>query len=442
MSEHGHPKAVYFLSTVRLWERFSYYGVRAIFVLFLTDISSFNFSDELANNLYAWFIGLVYLTPLIGGYIADRYWGNVRTAIWGSWITVAGTVALAFSATSYSTLTLTIFYISVFLMVLGGGITNPCTTSLVGDFYEPNDPRCDGGFTIFYMGINIGAFLSPIICGWLGERVSWSWGFGSAAIGMLISTLILVLGRKKYLGDRGMCANVPKINVGSSCVPKDDKPLTKEEKQKIAVIFIMAFFTIFFWAAYEQAGSSLTLFAERSTNRMIPFINWVMPASWFQSMNPLFIFLLAPLFSNLWIYLADRKREPSTPAKFVWALVFIAAGFVLMVAAVFFERIYGPVSILWLTGAYFLHTIAELCISPVGLSLVTKLSPVKFASMLMAIWIGSSFFSNLVSGIFAGSYSSMEHGRFFMIPVIVTMASAALLFVIIRPLKRWMHGVH
>ena len=364
MKNQGHPKAVYFLSTVMMWERFSYYGMRAILVLFMA--SFLHFSTQTLGNVYGYFTGFVYLTPLIGGYISDRYWGSTKTTIIGSWVLVIGQFLMSIMAFKYSSITITLFYMSMGLIIIGNGLFKPCLSSLVGDFYEPNDPRCDGGFTILYMGVNMGAFFSPLVCGYLGQRVGWGWGFFASGVGMLIGATLLLWGKKKYLGDKGSCsAKTSQKNTSKTTTCNENKPLTKQDKQKIAVIFILTFFSIFFWAAFEQAGTSLTLFAENSTNRFIPIINFEVPASWFQSLNPLFIFLLAPVFSNLWIKLANVKREPSTPAKFVWSLFLVAGGFVLMIFAAFFGKIYGSVSMLWLVGAYFLHTIGELCTSPV-----------------------------------------------------------------------------
>jgi POT family proton-dependent oligopeptide transporter len=327
------------------------------------------------------------------------------------------------------------------IITIGNGLFKPCLSSLIGEYYGPNDPRCDGGFTILYMGVNLGAFLCPFVCGYLGEKVGWCWGFFAAGVAMLIGAVLLLWGKKKYIGDKGSCP-AKKQAQDKTATCNSDKPLTKEEKQKLAVIFILTFFSIFFWAAFEQAGSSLTLFAEKSTNRMIPFINFEVPASWFQALNPLFVIILAPLFSGLWINLAKIRKEPSTPAKFIWSLFLVAGGFVLMIFAAGFSKVYGPVSMFWLIGAYLLHTVGELCTSPVGMSMVTKLSPPKFVSIMMAVFLGSSFFASIVGGMFAGNYDTMDHKTFFTVPVITVGISGLLLLAVVRPLKRWMHGIH
>jgi POT family proton-dependent oligopeptide transporter len=340
------------------------------------------------------------------------------------------------------------------------------------------------------MGINLGAFFSPLVCGTLGEKVGWHWGFGAAGVGMLMGLAMYLWGHKSLLGDKGMKPAdpsdklyVPFVLVGIVLVfliasafqfsgydikglipgwvygltavlvliglaynyantPKST--LTLVEKQRLAVIFIMVFFTIFFWSAFEQAGSSLTLFADRETNRWIDIFGWrwEMPASYFQSVNPLFIILLAPFFSKMWVSLGETGREPSSPVKFAMGLGLLAIGFVVMIVAAASYQQHGPVSLLWLFGAYFFHTLGELCLSPVGLSLVTKLAPIQFGSLMMGVWLMSSFAANFVGGFFAGNYDAMDHTKFFMIPMATGAGAAGLLLVITPKLRKWMHGIH
>jgi POT family proton-dependent oligopeptide transporter len=449
-----------------MWERFSYYGMRALLVLYM--VKELTFSTERAGNIYGLYTGLVYLTPLIGGYIADRYIGQKNSIIIGGILMMLGHFAIAVPHLSF-------FYIALALLIIGNGFFKPNISTIVGQLYGENDPRRDGGFTIFYMGINLGAFLSPLVCGTLGEKIGFHYGFASAGIGMLFGLLIFLWGQNRFIKELGNkpischCKEVEslkELTIAASChsegfspknlsvlesKPKDhsgqillsaqdDKPITKEEKQKIAVIFILMFFSIFFWASFEQAGSSMTLFADRSTDRMIPFINKVIPVSWFQSVNPLIIMLLAPLFSKLWLDLADINKNPSTPVKFAIGLILISIGFLVMVAASSFAET-SKVSFFWLIGVYFFHTVGELCISPVGLSVVTKLAPVKFASLLMAVWFLSSFFANSAAGFFAGSYDSLKTTEFFIIPALITGISGLIMFLISKHVKKWMHGV-
>ena len=431
------PKAIYFLFTIEMWERFNYYGMRALLVLFMVKFLMFN--TEKAGSLYGWFTGLVYLTPLIGGYLADRYLGRIKAMYIGMCTMAAGQFLLSSVAWTSS---MPSFYMALLLIVIGNGFFKPNMSATVGSLYDgANDPRRDGGFTIFYMGVNLGAFIAPLVCAPLVETYGWAWGFMAAAVGMIIGTITLFLGRKKFLGDNGM--------VPVNCKMKDGKkvcnePLTKIEKQRIAVIFILMFFVIFFWSAFEQAGSSLTLFADQSTNRVINLFGWsyTVPTAMYQSLNPFFIVIFGPVFSKLWVKLSAAKMEPSTVHKFVWGLGLLALGFVLMVFAVMTYDKSGPVSVFWLVGVYLFHTLGELCLSPVGSSMVTKLAPARFVSMLIGVYFLANFAANLTGGIFAGNYDAMDHTKFFMIPVATAGGAAILLLILAKPIRKWMHGVH
>jgi proton-dependent oligopeptide transporter, POT family len=263
----------------------------------------------------------------------------------------------------------------------------------------------------------------------------------AAAVGMVIGIVTLFLGRKKFLGDSGLHPVNCKIKDGQKVC---NEPLTTIEKQRIAVIFILMFFVIFFWSAFEQAGSSLTLFADQSTNRVINIFGWSysVPTAMYQSLNPLFIVLFGPVFSKLWVKLSSAKLEPSTVHKFVWGLSLVALGFVLMVMAVMTYEKSGPVSVFWLVGVYFVHTLGELCLSPVGSSMVTKLAPARFVSLLIGVYFLANFAANLTGGIFAGNYDAMNHKMFFMIPIGTAGGAAILLLILAKPIRRWMHGVH
>ncbi len=478
---HNQPKGLFLLFFVEMWERFSYYGMRALLVLYMVDHLAF--STEKSGQVYGWYTGMVYLTPLIGGYIADRYLGQRKCIVIGAVLMALGHFAMAFPLMPF-------FFGAMILLILGNGFFKPNISTVVGKLYEENDPRRDGGFTIFYMGINLGALFSPLVCGTLGEKVGWHWGFGAAGVGMVLGLAMYLWGQKSILGDKGLKPSDPSTNYwvpagmiavlltflicssfqfsgydvmhmiprwlyGTAAVlaaigmayayaasPKST--LTQAEKQRVAVIFIMVFFAIFFWSAFEQAGSSLTLFAKNETNRNISLFgwNWLMPASYFQSINPLFIILLAPFFSKMWTNLGETGKEPSSPMKFVIALGLLALGFVIMIAAAAAYQASGPVSMMWLVGAYFFHTLGELCLSPVGLSVVTKLAPAQFGSLLLGVWLLSSFAANFVGGFFAGNYDVINHAKFYMIPTATGLGSAVLLLLITPKLRRWMHGVH
>ncbi|MBI4801112.1 MAG: peptide MFS transporter [Elusimicrobia bacterium] len=483
MSIHkNQPKGLFLLFFVEMWERFSYYGMRALLVLYM--IKFLQFSTEKSGQIYGWYTGMVYLTPLLGGYIADRYLGQRNSIIVGGTLMALGHFAMAFPPLPF-------FFSALILLIMGNGFFKPNISTVVGSLYETNDPRRDAGFTIFYMGINLGAFFSPLVCGTLGEKVGWHFGFGAAGVGMVIGLAMYLWGQHALLGDKGMKpANpndklyVPVVLIAvvlvflvasafqfsgydiKGMVPgyiykllalavagglvysyasKSEKStLTHVEKQRMAVIFIMVFFSVFFWSAFEQAGSSLTLFADRETDRVISLFgwSWEMPASYFQSINPLLIFILAPFFSKMWVSLGETGREPSSPVKFAAGLGLLAVGFVVMIAAAAMYQQSGPVSVMWLIGAYFFHTLGELCLSPVGLSLVTKLAPIQFGSLMMGVWLLSSFAANFVGGFFAGNYDAMNHTLFYMIPT-GTAAGAGLLLLVITPkLRKWMHGIH
>ena len=479
---HNQPKGLFLLFFVEMWERFSYYGMRALLVLYM--VGPLAFSTEKASQVYGWYTGLVYLTPLLGGYIADRYLGQRKAIVLGGILMALGHFAMAFPPMPF-------FFGAMILLIMGNGFFKPNISTVVGSLYEENDPRRDGGFTIFYMGINVGAFFSPFICSTLGEMVGWHYGFGAAGVGMVLGLAMYLWGNKALLGDKMMKPSTPQTNYWVpvtlvtlmvsflvitamqfngfeifSRVPQwvygiaavlvligmayayASKPvkstLTQVEKQRIAVIFIMVFFAIFFWTAFEQAGSSLTLFAKNETNRWISLFGWrfEMPAGWFQSLNPFFIVLLAPFFSSMWINLAEKKKEPSSPVKFAIALGLLAVGFIVMIAAAAAFQRSGPVSVLWLGGAYFFHTLGELCLSPVGLSLVTKLAPVQFGSLMMGVYFLSSVAAGFVGGFFAGNYDTVNHTTFFMIPTATGLGAAALLLLLTPKIRKWMHGVH
>ncbi len=479
---HNQPKGLFLLFFVEMWERFSYYGMRALLMLYM--VGPLMFSTEKASHVYGWYTGLVYLTPLLGGYIADRYLGQRKAIVVGAVLMALGHFAMAFPALPF-------FFGAMILLILGNGFFKPNISTVVGRLYEENDPRRDGGFTIFYMGINVGAFFSPLVCGALGEKVGWHYGFGAAGVGMVLGLVMYLWGQKSLLGDKGLKPADPQTDywvpitlvtlmaavlittamqfngyeifsripnwlkgfaglvvlvglVYAYASRSEKSTLTHVEKQRLAVIFIMVFFSVFFWSAFEQAGSSLTLFAKNETNRMLNLFGWQweMPASFFQSLNPLFIVVLAPFFSGLWINLAEKGREPSSPVKFAIALGLLALGFVVMIAAAAAYQQSGPVSVMWLVAAYFFHTLGELCLSPVGLSLVTKLAPLQFGSLMMGVWFLSSVAAGFVGGFFAGNYDGMNHVNFFMIPTATGLGAALLLLLITPKLRKWMHGVH
>lgn len=476
------PKGLFLLFFVEMWERFSYYGMRAILVLYMWKV--LQFSHEQASHIYGWYTGMVYLTPLLGGYIADRYLGQRKAILIGGLLMAIGEFCMAAPH-------LPIFFTALILIIIGNGFFKPNISTIVGTLYKPEESALrDAGFTIFYMGINVGAFFSPLVCGTIGEKIGFNYGFICAGIGMLIGLGWYMLKQHELLGDNCMKPTKPADHIGlpiglvaaliiflalcamqfsgyhiKEAIPtwlyavlgfaavgygiysiaSHPSTLTTVEKQRIAVIFILTFFCVFFWAAFEQAGSSLTFFAEEETNRALNFFGlfqWEMPTSYFQAVNPLLIVLLAPVFSSMWLKLQDMNKEPSAPIKFAMGLGLLAIGFVVMIAAAKIVAVSGSkVCILWLIFAYMFHTMGELCLSPIGLSLITKLSPPQFTSFMMGIWFLSSCAANFIGGFFAGNYNEMSHSLFFTIPTATAAISAVVLLLLAPKINKWMNGV-
>ena len=429
------PKALYMLFMVEMWERFNYYGMRALLALFMIS-SIIDFTKGTASKIYGWFTALVYLTPLIGGYMADKYIGKRRSITIGAALMACGQFTLA----SYDVIPARLaLCIGLILIILGNGFFKPNISSIVGELYGENDHRRDGGFTIFYMGINLGAFIAPFVCGALGQKIAWKYGFMAAGIGMVVGLIWYLLSQKKYLGNLGL-QPVSKVNTPNR--EELNRPLTRQDWDKIKAISIFSFFAVFFFTFFEQAGTSFTFFADEATRLFInlPFIGSVkLESSYFQSVNPIFVILLAPFFARMWVRM-DHK-EPSIPSKFGWGLFLQGIGFAIMAigASIFLKD--GSASAIWLIGVYFFCTTGELCISPVGLSMVTKLAPAKFMSLLMGVWLMSSFFGNLLAGWLASYYESWELTKLFFLPAVLSCVFALIMWLLTRKVKVWMHGV-
>lgn len=569
-----HPAGLFVLFFTEMWERFSYYGMRAIFTLYMTKAL---FIDKAAaSNIYGSFTGLVYLTPLIGGYVADRYWGNRRSIFLGGLLMAIGQFMMFFSASYYQNVELStiLMWFGLTGLIIGNGFFKPNISTLVGQLYPRGDSRLDSAFTLFYMGINLGAFFSPIVCGLLGDTgdpADFKWGFFAAGVGMLFGIVSFELMKKKYLvtpdgeavgaisnkkrdaaDNAAAMAKGEKDNsvVGSisntsvyiwigialaliamfhfvmgqdwigSCIFSvsiaapglilSDSSLSSIEKQRIIVIFIAAFFVIFFWAAFEQAGASLTFFADEQMNRTVNinssygivylviaalagllyytlqrimdipkefkilfgaiglflvylvikgfisgenFVLGDIPASAYNSVNAIFIVILAPVFAEMWGKLGKKNLEPASPYKQALGLLFLSLGYVVIAIGVKGLEPGIKVSMMWLIVLYLLHTIGELCLSPIGLSLVNKLAPARFASLLMGTW----FLANATANKFAGTLSSLypEAGKptsfigyemtniydFFILFVVMSGVASLILFVLSKWLLKMMHGI-
>ncbi|GAD88815.1 putative di-/tripeptide transporter [Vibrio halioticoli NBRC 102217] len=434
----GHPRGLFLLFSTELWERFSYYAMRAILVLYLTDTTingGLGWSTKDALDLYGIYTGLVYVTPLIGGWIADNYLGQRKSVLIGGILMAIGQFSLALPAGAFGIDAYTSFYLGLTLLILGNGLFKPNISTMVGDLYEEGDNRRDGAFTIFYMGINLGALIAGIVAGSAANAYGWNAGFLVAGIGMMLSVVLQLSLSHSWLGKIG---TVPAAKLGHKNGVKTKTPLTKEEVDRLKVILVMGLFVIIFWAGFEQAGGLMNIYTQQYTDRMLG--GFEVPAAWFQSLNPLFIMLLAPILAAVWVKLG--KREPTSPVKFAFALFFLSVGFLCMVGAVLQQGGDESVktSMIWLVGAYFFHTLGELCISPIGLSMVTKLAPLRLASLMMGAWFGFNAIANYVAGLIGshvGDFGAMA--IFGGIAVAATISGIILLFMS-NTLVYWMHG--
>lgn len=411
-----HPPSLPSLFFTEMWERFSYYGMRALLILYA--VKYLQMSDSEAGKLYGAYTSLVYLSPVIGGWIADRYLGLRFSIVLGSILMGLGHLSLAFENLHF-------FYLGLGLLVVGNGFFKPNMSSLVGKLYIDKPELRDRGFTIFYMGINLGGFLGPLVCGALGESIGWHIGFGAAGIGMGIGLLTFLIGKKKIPHDLG---RKPEKNVNTIQNPKTNY-LTKEEKRNIISILIFSFFSVFFWMAFEQAGSSMNLFADRYVNRNI--FGYEIPASIFQSINPIFILIFAPLFAWIWSILNQKGLEPQTSVKFSMGLFLLSLGFLFLVMGAIEVSKEGVTSIWYLILAYLMNTWGELCLSPVGLSMVSKKSPARLGGLLMGLWFLSNSISHFLGGILAGFMEDWGLLSFFGI-ISLFVALAGVLLLIIR----------
>jgi len=420
----GHPKGLYLLFATEMWERFSFYGMRALLVLYAAAAThaanpGLGWSDAQALKLYGWYLGLVYGTAMIGGWVADNWLGQRKSVILGGLVMAAGQFLLAAPIDTLGTtgaITLsalgvafpaspTTFYLGLVCMCVGNGFFKPNISTMVGDLYPQGDARRDGAFIIFYMGINVGAFLAPLVCSTLGEDPAYGWrvGFFAAGIGMCLSVIIQLAFAQRYIGDVG---RVPAARRSLQMAGGEKKPLTLVERERMRVIFVIFVFVVIFWATFEQAGGLMNLFAEKYSRREVGA--FLVPTGWFQSLNPLFIVLLGIPFSMLWTRLGAKGRNPPSPVKMYLGLAQVALGFVCLVIAVFEMQRSGDVKsgMIWLVLAYFFHTTGELCISPVGLSMVTKLAPLRFTSLMMGVWFLVNFVGNTLAG-YIGAFT--EH---------------------------------
>jgi len=481
----GHPRGLATLYFTEMWERFSYYGMRALLILFMTATvanGGLGFNTDKAGAIYGLYTAMAYLACLPGGWIADRILGARRSVLYGGIVIACGHFFMAVP-------TIATFYFGLVLIVIGTGLLKPNVSTMVGSLYAPGDSRRDAAFSIFYMGINVGAFLSPLACGYVGEKVNWHWGFGLAGIGMTAGLVQYMLGAKN-LGTAGLYP----CTVGDPVAGASDRrrllygilimaaiavatiataatgvlPVTPNnladvvgmgliivtavlfgwliffagnmpaERNRFIVIFVLFVAATFFWAVYEQAGSTLNLFAERNTDRVI--LGYEYPASWFQSVNSFFIFGLAPALAWLWVRLG--KRDPSSPAKFSLGLMLVGLSFVVMVLGAIRSAGGTHVSSAYLWICYFIQTVGELLLSPVGLSAMTKLAPVRFCGLIMGIWFLATSLGNYIAGRLASLYETFSLPNLFGLGAAITIGLGLVLALLVRPIRRMIGAPH
>jgi proton-dependent oligopeptide transporter, POT family len=433
----GHPRGLAYLFATEMWERFSYYGMRALLVLYMVKYllhpdraqtvvgfatlrgtleSVFGPLDiqPLSSQIFGLYSGLVYLTPILGGYLADRVLGQRRMVIIGAALMAVGHFLMAFE---------TLFLLALLVLILGNGAFKPNISTQVGSLYAPGDPRRDRAFSIFYVGINLGAFLAPLICGTLGETLGWHYGFGAAGVGMTVGLCIYLYAQRHLPMDRWQA----RMATG------DERPLDRAAWRLMGAIVLLALPVIFFWATYEQQGNTIALWADGYTERRIG--SFEIPTTWFQAVNPFLIFAFTPLILTLWKRQAERGREPSTVLKMAYGCFGTAAAYlILATAAVWADG--GKASVLWLLLYFVVLTIGELYLSPVGLSLVSKLAPARALSMMMGVWLSTSFIGGFLAGYLGSFWSVMDKGRFFLMIAVIAALAGLVILAFVRPLKR------
>lgn len=442
----GHPFGLWTLSLTEMWERFCYYGMRALLVYYMTKylllpgqiehVAGFGpfraglelvfgpmSVQQLSSQIYGLYTGFVYLTPLAGGWLADRHWGQRRTVIVGGLVMALGEFVLMVPS---------LFLLGLLLLILGNGFFKPNISTQVGGLYPPGDPRRDRAFNWFYVGVNAGALLAPLICGTLGELYGWQYGFGAAGVGMLGGLVQYWYGQKYLAPD-----NVMKQKAGDA--PKEHRPFTGAEWSRIVALVVLCLLNISFWAVYEQQGNTLALWADANSDRhLFAFLGlgWEMPATWFQSVNSIFIVGFTPFLNVFWSRQARRGTEPSSAAKMAIGCIVLGLSFVFMMLPARVVDAGQLASMWWLIASTAILTVGELYLSPVGLSLVTKISPPRIVSMMMGFWYLSSFFGNYLTGYLGTYWETMTKGRFFLMLAAISILTGLLMVLIYAPLKR------
>jgi len=438
----GHPRGLTFLFATEMWERFSYYGMRALLVLYMVKLlllpghadnviglGALRYLFEsmsgplgvqpFSSHIYGLYTGLVYLTPVFGGMLADRVLGQHRTILLGAAMMAIGHFMMAFEP---------LFLIALTMLILGNGAFKPNMSAQVGGLYAHGDPRRDRAYSIFYVGINLGAFLAPLVCGTLGEELGWHYGFTAAGVGMTIALAIYLYAMPTLPPDelhKAMAAGI------------ENKPLDRNERRGILALIALFVPTSLFWATYEQQGNTIVLWADDYTDRTINLILWhgEIPITWFQAFNPFLIFVFTPFIVALWAWQAKRGREPSTVTKMSIGCLGVTLANLIMVAAAW-QAAGDEASWLWLLGYFVVITLGELYLSPIGLSLVSKVAPARMVSMLMGLWLATSFAGNFIAGWLGGFWSSMDKMTFFLMIAGIALVASAVILAFDRPLRK------
>lgn len=435
----GHPAGLFVLFFTEMWERFSFYGMRALLVLYMTqylladptkaaEVFGYNqlaayissvfgpqTVQQMSSQIYGLYTGLVYFTPFFGGLLADRFWGQYKTVYLGGFLMAIGHFLMASEQA---------FLLALFFLILGNGAFKPNISTQVGNLYSEGDPRRDSAFTIFYMGINLGAFLSPLVCGTLGQTLGWHWGFGAAGVGMLLGLVIYWLGS----------STLPKDAISHDKNSEAKEPLTKQEWSAVGALGVLCVLNIMFWAIYEQQGNTLQIWADQKINWTISGIT--IPSTWFQTFNPAMIFIFAPLLNIFWAWQNKQGREPSSVTKMGLGCILCGSAYILMILASMAMPGDERGSVIWLLSTVFVFTMGELYLSPIGLSLVTKVAPKKILSMMMGMWFLSSFFGNYATGLIGTLYEQMPKENFFGILTAMGIVTGIVFMLIRRPIER------
>ena len=433
----GHPPGLFLLFFTEMWERFSYYGMRALLILYMNDyllqrarsgaVHVVGFGplehligpgmaiQPLSSEIYGLYTAFVYFTPLFGGMLADRLLGQRKTVVIGAVLMAIGHFLMASES---------MFIVALVFLILGNGCFKPNISTQVGGLYREGDPRLDRAYTIFYAGVNLGAFFSPLVCGTLGQVYGWHYGFAAAGVGMVCGLLLYLWGQRYLAPD-------PLSKAKSQHT--EHAPLTGKQWKGIAGLVVLCALNVVFWMVYEQAGNTMQLFADRNTDWHV--FGWEIPSTWFQAVNPMFIFVLTPLLNSLWGWQSAHRKEPSSVIKMGYGCVLLGLSFLLLLWPTHGLGDTQRISFLWLVACMFIYTMGEMYLSPIGLSLVVKVAPGRLVSMLMGMWYMSNFFGNYLSGYIGTYYEKMSREGFFLMLTLFSIAAGAAIFLLSKPLK-------